>query len=63
MCESTVLLKEASGLRSVMADAVRVTARENSYVCTDLLGREVRLDNVHIAEIDLLRHRVILERA
>ena len=63
MCESTVFLKEGSGLTSVMVDAVRVTMSREGVVCTDLVGRSVPLDGARVAEIDLLRHRVILERA
>lgn len=63
MCESTVLLKDDIGLRSIMTDAVKVVAGDDDIVCTDLVGRSVRLDGVRVAEIDLLRHRVVLERA
>lgn len=63
MCESTVLLKAENGLSSVMADAVKVVLSGNQCMCTDLLGRSVTLDHVTVSEIDLLRHRVILERA
>ena len=62
MCESTVFLKEGSGLTSVMVDAVKVAVSGTGMVCTDLVGRSVPLDGVRVAEIDLLRHRVILER-
>jgi predicted RNA-binding protein len=62
VCESTVLLKGDSGLSSVMVDAVRVVVSGQGCVCTDLMGRSVPLDDVRVAEIDLLRHRVILER-
>lgn len=63
MCESTVFLKEDIGLTSVMVDAVKVAVNGRGCVCTDLLGRSVPLDGVRVAEIDLLRHRVVLERA
>jgi predicted RNA-binding protein len=63
MCESTVFLKERSGLTSVMVDAVRVAVNGTVTACTDLAGLSVSLDGVRVTEIDLLRHRVILERA
>ncbi|MDW5562108.1 MAG: CooT family nickel-binding protein [Methanomassiliicoccus sp.] len=63
MCESTVLLKEDSGLRSVMVDAVKVAIDDRGCVCIDPLGRSLPLDGTHVVEIDLRRHRIILERA
>ena len=63
MCESTVLMKDESGLSTVMADAVRITFEGPRCVCTDVIGRSTPLANVRAREIDLVRHRVILERA
>jgi predicted RNA-binding protein len=63
MCESTVLLKGDNGLSTVMVDAVRVSVDSARCVCTDVIGRSAALDGVRVSEIDLMRHRVILERA
>jgi predicted RNA-binding protein len=63
MCESTVLLKEDNGLRSVMVDAAKVVVNGRGCICFDLAGHTVPLDDVRVAEIDLMRHRIILERA
>jgi len=62
MCESTVLMKDKDGLSTVMADAVRISFDGPRCVCTDMIGRSVPLENVRAREIDLVRHRVILER-
>lgn len=62
MCESTVLLKSAEGISTVMPDAIMVRDEGGSIRCVDIIGREVTVDNVWVSEIDLLRHRVILER-
>ncbi len=62
MCESTVLLKSAEGISTVMPEAVMVRDVGGGVRCVDILGREVKVDGVRVSEIDLLRHRVILER-
>jgi predicted RNA-binding protein len=46
-----------------MVDAVRVSVDSARCVCTDVIGRSAALDGVRVSEIDLMRHRVILERA
>jgi len=62
MCESTVLLKSAEGISTVMPEAIMVRDLGGSIICTDILGREVTVDRAKVAEIDLLRHRVMLTR-
>jgi predicted RNA-binding protein len=63
MCESTVLLKSAEGISSIMPEAIAVRDDGGSITCVDILGREVTVDGARIAEIDLLRHRVLLSRS
>lgn len=61
MCQSVVLLKEGSGLTTVMTDAVLVTPDGDGTVCSNIRGERVALPAV-LSEVDLLRHRIILER-
>ena len=62
MCESTVLMKSAEGISTVMPEAIAVRDNGGSVTCVDILGREVTIDGARIKEIDLLRHRVMLSR-
>ena len=62
MCESTVLLKSAEGISTIMPEAIMVRDDGSSITCVDILGREVKVDGVKVKEIDLLRHRVLLSR-
>ncbi|NLI74363.1 MAG: CooT family nickel-binding protein [Euryarchaeota archaeon] len=62
MCESTVLLKSAEGISTVMPEAVTVRDEGGVIRCVDIIGREVIIDGARISEIDMLRHRVLLSR-
>lgn len=61
MCESTVLLKGNNGLNTIMPDAVRMTVDPGLIRCTNIIGEQVVLENVRVVEMDLLRHRIIIE--
>lgn len=61
MCESSVFCKDKNGVRSVLTDAVKVRREGSSYICTDIVGRSVTLDNVILSEVDLMRHRIFFE--
>lgn len=61
MCESSVFFKDKNGVRSILTEAVSVRREGSSYICTDIVGRSVTLDNVVLSEVDLLRHRIFFE--
>lgn len=61
MCESSVFCKDRNGVRSVLTDAVSVRRSDGSYVCTDIIGRSVMLNDVVLSEVDLIRHRIFFE--
>ncbi len=62
MCESVVLLKEDKGISTIMPDAVAIVPVRGGLRCVNVLGETKDLDRVRLLEMDLLRHRVILER-
>jgi predicted RNA-binding protein len=63
MCESTVLLKEDRAISRIMPDAVTIVPVRDGLRCIDAIGRSMDLERVRLVEMDLLRHRIILERA
>lgn len=62
MCESTVLMKSADGITMVMSEAISIRVEGGTVRCVDIIGREATVDGARISEIDLLRHRILLER-
>ena len=62
MCESTVLMKSETGITTVMPEAISVRVEGDKIRCVDIIGRETTVDSARISEIDLLRHRILLER-
>jgi predicted RNA-binding protein len=62
MCESVVLLKDRRGITTIMTDAVKITPFESGVRCVNMIGEAQTLDGAMVAEMDLLRHRVMLER-
>ncbi len=62
MCESLVLLKEDMGISTLMAGATVIVPVEDGLSCSNMFGETKVFHNVRLAEIDLFRHRVIIER-
>ncbi len=62
MCESTVYLKEGSGERVLMRDVAAVRPKAGKLVLTSVLGEQLEIDGF-LAELDLMGHRIVVERA
>ncbi len=55
-------MKSETGITTVMPEAISVRVEGDKIRCVDIIGRETTVDSARISEIDLLRHRIILER-
>jgi predicted RNA-binding protein len=55
-------MKSADGITTVMPEAISVRVEGGTVRCVDIIGRETTVDSARISEIDLLRHRILLER-
>lgn len=62
MCESKVTIREGDRSETAMEAAALIRISENSIICTDITGQEIRLEDMRISKIDLMNHEVILER-
>ena len=62
MCESTVYLKESDDLSEVMKEVVKIEQKQNTIVCTGLLGERKEIENATIMEANLMEHRIVLGR-
>jgi predicted RNA-binding protein len=62
MCEAVVFVKDESGINVVMNEASFIRSEGNSMVCTNIVGERLVLEDMCVLEIDLLRHRLVLER-
>lgn len=62
MCESVVLLNGEKGISAIMTDAVLIVPVEGGLRYANILGGTKVLENVRLVEVNLLRHRVIIER-
>ncbi len=62
MCESTVYLKEGSGERVLMRDVAAVRPQAGRLVLTSVLGEQLEVEGF-VAELDLMGHRIVVERA
>ena len=58
MCESEVVVE---GSQEHLKDIVKVVVNDGKVVCSGMLGKEVVIDG-RIKVIDLLKHRIVLER-
>jgi predicted RNA-binding protein len=58
MCESQVIIE---GKPDIIEDVVRVVIGEGNVTCYKLLGEKITIDG-KVKEIDLLKHKIILEQ-
>lgn len=47
----------------IMPEVVTIVPVRDGLRCIDIIGRSRDLERVRLVELDLLRHRIILERA
>jgi predicted RNA-binding protein len=62
MCESNVYLVEAGMEKLVAKEVASMTPKQNGYVFVDIYGNRYEFDNVEIAYIDFIGHRVVLKK-
>jgi predicted RNA-binding protein len=62
MCESTVYLKEGSEERVLMREVAAVRPQNGKLVLTSVLGERLEVEAA-VAELDLMGHRIVVERA
>ena len=55
-------MKSETGITTVMSEAISIRVEGGTVRCVDIIGREATVDGARISEIDLLRHRILLER-
>ena len=60
MCESKVFLATAEGEELVMEDATSITPEGDGFRLVNLFGEQAHVRG-RIKDIDLLKHRVVLE--
>jgi predicted RNA-binding protein len=62
MCESKVYLATETGEELVLEDVTSIRPEGDGFILVSLFGQQVHVRG-RIKEIDLLKHRVILEPA
>jgi predicted RNA-binding protein len=62
MCESKVFVATHEGEQIVLEDVTAIKPEGDGYRLTDLFGKQVHVRG-RIKEIDLLKHRIVLEPA
>ena len=62
MCESTVFLREGTGEKVLMREVASVRPRSGKLELVGVLGERLEVEAV-VAELDLMGHRIVLERA
>ena len=62
MCESKVYLATETGEELVMEDVTSIKPEGDGFMLVSLFGQQVHVRG-HLREIDLLKHRVIVEPA
>ncbi len=62
MCESTVYLKDGSGEKVLMKEVAAVRPQGGKLLLTSVLGERLEVEAV-VTELDLMGHRIVVERA
>jgi len=62
MCESKVVVIESGAERVAMEEAAKIVIHEDAIVCSDIMGREIRLENMDIDTIDLMKHEIVIRK-
>lgn len=60
MCESSVFILMSEGRELVMEGAARVIIEGDGVVCINTLGEKKSIENAVIAEVNLMRHEIVL---
>lgn len=61
MCESNAYLKKGDDEQLLLEDVTYVRPKDGQVVMSSLFGDEVTVDG-DIVEIDLMAHRIVLEK-
>jgi predicted RNA-binding protein len=62
MCETDVYIADADSEKLFAKEVASMTPKQNGYIFVDIYGRKYEADNVEIAYIDFIGHRVVLRR-
>lgn len=62
MCESAVFLADGEETREVMRSVTRIVMRGDDAICTDIVGESMILENVVLAEANLLSHGIVFRK-
>jgi len=62
MCESTVYLRDEGETKEVMSGATRIVMSGDDAVCTNIIGEQVKLENVTFSEANLLSHGIVFRK-
>ncbi|MDW5562053.1 MAG: CooT family nickel-binding protein [Methanomassiliicoccus sp.] len=62
MCESTVFLNDDGKIIEIMNGATRIVMHGNSAVLTNIVGEQITMENVALAEANLLSHGIVFVR-
>ena len=62
MCESNVYIVESGEEKVLMKEVAMMTPTQNGYEFVDIYGKKMSVENVEIAYIDFLNHKVVLRR-
>lgn len=62
MCESRVVVVEGGAERVAMEEAARIVVEKDAIICSDIMGREIKLENMDIDIIDLMKHEIVIRK-
>jgi len=62
MCESKVVVVEGGVERVAMEEAAKIVIRGDVITCSDIVGRELRLEDMDIDIIDLMKHEIVIRK-
>jgi len=57
-----VYLIDVDGEKLIAREVARMTPMQNGFVFVDIYGNKYEVENVEIAYIDFLEHRVVLKK-
>jgi len=57
-----VFLSDGEETREVMGSVTRIVMRGDDAICTDIVGESMILENVVLAEANLLSHGIVFKK-
>lgn len=62
MCESRIVVVEGGVERTAMEEAAKIVIEDDSIICSDIMGRELKLEDMVIDTIDLMKHEIVIRK-